>query len=533
MEPLGSRRIKVGLIGLQDHGLTERSIALDILASLVMQSGHRLEYVMDASFDPMEDILGRIQVSNQLDLLVISMRPESATLIHQLRKALYDQGQAGVSRPFLALGGQAAQCAPDLLQEILPDALVFTQEAEAVFPGVLEVLSAPPDGGHEAIMQEIEQLSSKPFFQKPVQLSTERAIGAGGTVWVEFSRGCRLSCAFCALSNGKVSSDWRMRQCDELFDELQYIIEHWGVSTFSLADYSAFETEDSIKAFLNARLERNLSMSLRCDLRLGTAQRMKRYLPDLRRAGLRQVFVGIESVVPEEQRVYGKPHSDYDIIRYMESIGIRVVGGFITLQPLATKEQLYQQVLGLKKHGILGILSTPLKTIRVYRGTRYEELCRSRGILGELNPDLLTYQYQCVDPYVDVVRQVIQFFDTTLKKVYFNNYVENMLRLTEPENLPEGIEVLSDICRRVQETDYWLLYELATSMLSARTIRQAREKAFETGRRFNKMRRVLYQSMAEDYESLLGAGFPYYREDLQAFIAKHDSIEEFHPEAIE
>lgn len=526
-------RLAVGLVGLQDHGLTERSIALDILASIVLQSDHQLAFVMDASFDPLEEIFSCIRESKQLDLLAVSLRPESAILISQLQDALHDRNQAGLSRPYLALGGQTAQCAPDLLHEILPDALVFTQEAEAVFPNVLEVLSAPPVGGREAILREIERVSSEPFFQIPVHLSTEQAIDAGGTVWVESSRGCQLNCAFCGLSNERVSSDWRLRDLGELFDELQYITERWGIITFSLADFSAFETEDSIKAFLDATRERNLSMSFRCDLRLGTARRMMRYLPALREAGLKQVFVGIESVVPKEQRLYGKLHSGYDIIRFMKSIGIRVVGGFITLQPLATREELYQQVVGLKEHGILNILSTPLKTIRVYRGTRYEKLCRSKGVLGEINPDLLTYQYRCADPYVDVVRQVIQFFDTTLKKVYFNNYVENMLRLADLEDLLAGIEVLSSICRRVQETDYWLLHELATVMLSAQTIEQAREKAFETGLRFNEMRRVCYQTMAQDYESLLEAGFPYYREDFQTFIEKHGSIEEFHPEVIE
>ena len=522
-------RLAVGLVGLQDHGLTDRSLALDILASLVQQSNHQLVFVMDASFDSLENIFKAIQETDQLDLLAVSLRPESGILVQQLKAALANRELLGFSRPYLVLGGQTAQCAPDLLQDILPDALIFTQDAEAVFPNTLRVLSAHPSRDRDTIMQEILSTVSVSFFQKPVHVSTQRAVTSGGSVWIESSRGCRLNCVFCGLSNEKVASNWRLRDFNELFDELEYINKQWGITTFSLADYSAFESEDSIKSFLNMMNKRKLSISFRCDMRLGTAEHIKSYLPDLRRAGLKQVFVGIESVVSSEQKIYGKQHKGSEIIRCLESAGIRVVGGFITLQPLATRDELYQQVIGLKEYGILNLISTPLKTIRIYRGTKYEQLCRSKGILGKLNPDMLTYQYQCLDPYVDIVRQVIQFFDTTLKKVYFNNYVENMLRLNETEDIKQGLEILSNISRRVQETDYWLLHELSTSMMQYQSIPQAREKAINIGVAFNERRKICFETMAQDYEMLLESGFPYYREDFETFIGKYESIDEFQP----
>ncbi len=527
METPEKNRLAVGLVGLQDHGLTDRSIALDILASIVQRSNHRLVFVLDASFDPLEEIFKLIRESDQLDLLAVSLRPESGILVQQLKKALTDREHSGHSKPYLVLGGQTAQCAPDLLQKMLPDALIYTQDAEAVFPGTLEVLSTRPSGDQDAIIQDIKSIASDSYFQKPVHLSTQRTITSGGTVWVESSRGCRLNCAFCGLSNEKVNSDWRLRDFNELFDEIEFIRKEWGITTFSLADSSAFETEESVSSFLEVAQKRKLSISFRCDMRLGTAQHIKPHLPDLRKAGLKQVFVGIESVISREQIIYGKKHHGFEIIPFLESIGIRVVGGFITLQPLATRDELYQQVIGLKKNGILNLISTPLKTIRVYRGTRYEQVCRSKGILGDLNPDMFTYQYQCLDPYVDIVRQVIQFFDTTLKKVYFNNYVENMLRLSDTENIQEGLAVLSNVSKRVQETDYWLLFELSKSILAAQSVAQARENAFNIGTIFNEKRRVCFKKMAQDYELLLESKFPYYREDFQKFIGKYKSIEEF------
>lgn len=523
------QQLAVGLVGLQDHGLTDRSLALDILASLVQRANHELAFVMDASFDSLDNIFKTIQEVEQLDLLAVSLRPESGVLVQRLKTALANRELLGFSKPYLVLGGQTAQCAPDLLQDMLPDALIFAQDAEAVFPNTLKVLSSRPIGNRDTIMQAIIGMTTVSFFQRPVHLSTQRAISSGGTVWVESSRGCRLNCAFCGLSNEKVASNWRLRDFNELFDELEYINKNWGITTFSLADYSAFESDDSIKSFLTLMKKRNLSISFRCDMRLGTAEHIKSYLPDLRNAGLKQVFVGIESVVSSEQKIYGKPHKGSEVIRYLESAGIRVIGGFITLQPLATRDELYQQVIGLREYGILNLISTPLKTIRIYRGTRYEQVCRSKGVLGKLNPDMLTYQYQCLDPYVDIVRQVIQFFDTTLKKVYFNNYVENMLRLNETEDIKQGLEILSGISKRVQETDYWLLHELSKSILEDKSISYAREKAISIGIAFNDRRKKCFKSMAQDYEILLESGFPYYREDFETFIGKYESIEDFQP----
>ncbi|MGB5215766.1 MAG: hypothetical protein WBN88_19240, partial [Anderseniella sp.] len=128
--------MKVGLLGLESHGLRERSIALDILHALTRQHGHEVVFNLDAAFDDRALIWGTVE-TQQMDLLAVSLRASSGTLLPRLKSALQQRQSNGLKLPKLVFGGTTALASPDKIREIFPDSTVCTSDAEAVFPEIL------------------------------------------------------------------------------------------------------------------------------------------------------------------------------------------------------------------------------------------------------------------------------------------------------------------------------------------------------------------------------------------------------------
>ena len=118
--------LRVGIISLQEYGFSERSVAIDILASIVKTSGHQLAFVKDASFCSLKEIWDCIRKVSNLDLVAVSLRPGSGSLVPILKDTLNERERKGLNRPHIVLGGHIAQCSPDQLQAILPESLVFS-----------------------------------------------------------------------------------------------------------------------------------------------------------------------------------------------------------------------------------------------------------------------------------------------------------------------------------------------------------------------------------------------------------------------
>ena len=534
------RSVQVGLLGLETNGLAERSIAMDLLRALSREVGFHIVFDRNLAFDDRTSTWACVRQASALDVLFVCLRATAAPLLADLRVALEGRATTEGPAPLLVFGGQTALASADEVTRLFPNALVWPGDVEAAFPRVLgELQRRCPSVVDTSAVAGLAALR-RDRIAMPDQHSTERAVRAGGTVWVEASRGCRLSCSFCVLSNDSVATHWRPRPVGDLLDEIALIQDRFGVRDFSFSDYSAFESDDYVEEFLDAVRERRLTFTFRCDLRLGTARRLRHRLGQLRRAGMCAVYVGIESVLPEYQRLYRKGYPGRSIVDQLQQLGIVVVAGFIMLDPLHTAEQFRTQVDGVRRERILELIATPFKTMRVQRGTAYEKVALDRGIVDGLNPDLFSYSYHCADPRMEVVRRVVEFFHNATTDVYYNPYIENFARqqLADPNPRqqpvidPTHANTLGVITDRYREAEMRLLEELSTLALTASTLDDLTRSASAAGHRFCRLRRMIFEQTARDYERLLSDNLVHYAHDLRRFLDIYMGLPTFHDDVL-
>lgn len=512
-----------GLVGFETTGVADRSIAMDILHALVEATGMYRAFSYDMAFDPPARIWRAIETTLDLDLLLVVLRPGAAVLLDRLDQALAIRHASGHAPPLVVFGGTTAHVAHGRISAA--PAMVWAGEAEAGWPRVLDRL-----GRHAPHLRAAMRDVSPARFATPAQDSTARSIHAGGTVWVEASRSCPLECSFCVLSTPELNARWAPRPVDQLLDEIQHITTTYGVTDFSFSDYSAFETDAYVTEFLHGIRERDLHCTFRCDLRLATARRLRGKLPKLHAAGLRAVYVGIESLIQRQRTVYGKGYPGKSIIELLRSYGIFVAAGFITLDPMYTPEEFRQQVRGITEHDLLDSIATPFKTMRIQRNTTYEHQARDMGIIGSLNPDGYTYSYRCSDPRMEVIREVIEFFHATTKDIYYNPYIENNIRERHDVNDAHR-QALARVTRRYKEAQIRFLEDLAEIATAHDNVTMVTSLVYQAADKFSSTRAAIFRQTASDYEILLDQGIRHYRQDLIAFINQYRTIREFVPEA--
>ncbi|MGH3873667.1 MAG: B12-binding domain-containing radical SAM protein [Pseudonocardiaceae bacterium] len=514
-----TRPYAAGVIGLETTGVADRSIAMDILHALIESHDLCCAFHHDMSFDPPERIWRPIETTPDLDLLLVALRPGAAVLLNRLNQALATRASLRLGSPLVVFGGTTHYTAEG--QVSAAPALTWSGDAEAGWPRILDRLAQ-----HAPQLRSTIRKTTLSPFAMPAQHSTARSVQAGGTVWVEASRSCPLHCSFCVLSTPALDTTWRPRPIAHLLDEIAYLIDTYDVTDVSFSDYSAFETDAYVEQFLTGVRDRGLDFTFRCDMRLSTARRLSHRLPELYTAGLRAVYVGIESLVGRQRAIYGKGYPGKTVIDLLRAQGIFVAAGFITLDPMSTPDEFRQQVLGITEQGLLDSIATPFKTMRIQRHTSYEQQARKLGIVGELNPDGYTYAYRCADDRLEIIRKVIEFFHGTTKDVYYNPYIENNIR--ERRDVEDWQrQTFRQITRRYKNAQIDFLEELASIATTNDSVTIVTDLVHRAAERFSATRHAIFRRTAQDYDHLLSRGTRHYRSDVINFINQWRSVPSF------
>ena len=257
---------------------------------------------------------------------------------------------------------------------------------------------------------------------------------------------------------------------------------------------------------------------------MDSLRKLQHKIVDLQKVGFRQVYVGIESLVPKQQMIYKKKIHDISTLAYLQSLGIVVTIGFIIVDPLMSPVDFRQQVIGVYDQGILGFMATPLKAMRVQRGTVFEQLCREKGLIDKLGDDLYSYSYRCADHLVDMAMQTINFFQESTKVVYYNIYMENMLRLSSKDEDRELVNFLHEITFTFKNTEYAFLDRISRATVEHNNIDGALPEILDAAYWFSSKRKDMFARISKDYEYLLKKGVQYYKNDMEKFIAIHNKV---------
>jgi magnesium-protoporphyrin IX monomethyl ester (oxidative) cyclase len=211
---------------------------------------------------------------------------------------------------------------------------------------------------------------SKGYFRRERKLTTS----------VLSSRGCPGNCAFC-YNNQVWGRIVRVRGVQNFVDEIEVLYTKYGVRHFRFSDDTFNITVKRVIEICDEISRRELKFTWECHLRVDKAS--YEMLEKMKQTGCFLVTYGVESV--NDKTLHGLIDKKITIEQveqltaWCREIGILFVGGYIISFPDETLEEMYHTVDHMKKTGG----RTGLNILRIYPGTRIEQIAKERGVLPE------------------------------------------------------------------------------------------------------------------------------------------------------
>lgn len=170
---------------------------------------------------------------------------------------------------------------------------------------------------------------------------------------VLLARGCNNDCLYCGLQTPYRDEFparnvfWRSRSAASIVDEIEHYHRHKGVTRFILSSFVLFGYEESggerVTEVAREILRRRLDVSFSFVSHPGALRRNRATLPLLRKAGLAQVILGIDSGLPRSLELYKVPFSLDDIfeaLRALHETRTDFLPVFVFYDPYLTPEEI-------------------------------------------------------------------------------------------------------------------------------------------------------------------------------------------------
>lgn len=199
---------------------------------------------------------------------------------------------------------------------------------------------------------------------------------------IESSRGCPHSCKFCCIN--KMWNDrrlsYRSKSLKRIMEEIYHV--NWKNNfTFFCEDNFTIQVKRT-KKILNAIIKSgvNNKMLFSCQSRVDTLYRHPEIIDLMHKAGMRQVFLGIESVHQQSLDAMNKrnttPQMTRTVVRMLQDRGISIFGGVIIGFPGETKRMVRQTIQYTKSLNLTCVQFTP---ITAFPGTEFYEEMKAQG----------------------------------------------------------------------------------------------------------------------------------------------------------
>ena len=322
-------------------------------------------------------------------------------------------------RPMVIVGNVVATYNVDFLLEKFPDILIGVGLGEEAMEGAVRFHNGEikkdeipnivyTENGEIKRTKVVKNTIAKGLIPPDILRSV---VQSGGVVYMETSRGCPFNCAICDRKSF-LGGGWRGPDIDEIVDDIAEVSKY-GVRNINFVDEDLFaggvdRAVELAEKILSAKKEGLIPE----DLIFGTSAsvrqifRKKDGVEDntrrieafkrLREAGLRVLFIGIESGSPKQLRRYGKAatvEENEEAIRLVEEVGICVIPGFIMMDPLVTPDEIRDNIAFLRRTGMDARITYPLKTYIPLKESRLTKMLISEGLVdvNSYMPDRLAY----------------------------------------------------------------------------------------------------------------------------------------------
>jgi len=207
---------------------------------------------------------------------------------------------------------------------------------------------------------------------------------------LESSRGCPHSCKFCCII--KMWKDpfqhvsYRTKSLKRIMQEI-YDINWKNDFIFFCEDNFTIQikrTKKILETIIQSGVPNKMYFS--CQSRVDTLYRNQWLIDLMEKAGMRQVFLGIESVHQQSLDAMGKKNTTPDMVKkvvgMLQDRGISIFGGIIIGFPGETKKMVYENIQYAKSLNMTVAQFTP---ITAFPGTEFYDEMKEKGMITSNN----------------------------------------------------------------------------------------------------------------------------------------------------
>ncbi len=191
------------------------------------------------------------------------------------------------------------------------------------------------------------------------------------------SRGCPFQCTFCASSRF-AGSQWRARSPENIIQELERIYFDWGYRGVAFLDDNFTLSPPRVERLCEKIEQRRLKIKWWCFSRADTIARHESTIQKMAKAGLRMVYLGLESAektLLDEYRKNLTTEITHRAISILRKYGVRVWGSFILGGLKETQETIKKTIEFAQKINLDFVqfsLLTPFPGTPLYEDLREE-----------------------------------------------------------------------------------------------------------------------------------------------------------------
>jgi anaerobic magnesium-protoporphyrin IX monomethyl ester cyclase len=204
---------------------------------------------------------------------------------------------------------------------------------------------------------------------------------------IETSRGCTMSCTFCSIT-GMYGSTFRCHAIDRVILDLKEL-QRRGTRSVLIVDDNITLNATRFRHLAEAIIEQGLnSMEYLIQASVAGIVADPELIPTLARANFSMVFLGIESVLPRNLKLFqkGEIREKTEVaVRRLREFGIGVMGGFIIGNPDDTKDDIRAVFRASRR---LRIDLPYVQCVTPYPGTQIRQELLAAGLVT--NPDNLS-----------------------------------------------------------------------------------------------------------------------------------------------
>jgi len=237
---------------------------------------------------------------------------------------------------------------PDIQELFQESIIVVSGEVEGKWEGILaDILNGRPKPLY-SFAQDLKSLVDIEKAPWPVISPKSMEHFARSTFGtVDTSRGCPFACTFCTIINVQ-GRKMRERAPEEIADLARHNYREHGIDFYFFTDDNFARKKlwrETFEALIRLRQE---GLKITFMMQVDLARKPKDFVRLAAEAGCTQVFIGMESVNPENLKAEGKGQNKVEeyveIRREWHEAGVVVHVGYIIGLPFDTKEQLPRDI---------------------------------------------------------------------------------------------------------------------------------------------------------------------------------------------